>query len=480
MKKLFTFLMVLAMTSVVFGQLRPIQESTRINASAPQDSRSTWMGSTEIESLHVIEPGEMALVRLNSYGTLNAGNIIEKVKFYWIPEYQSRDENNNVVTVTSETEYKVVIYTGGNISWLGTPVTATSDVQGTTTYTTDEANMGTLVREQTVSCVETSDNYQEVTLSNPYTVTGNEGEIWIGLVNMGDLDAPFGMAMANPGEDWGQSLNRYPYTSPTTQETFEVLEIPLYYANTAHTLVNTAKYQILAYVNDGGVFTPQSDWMAEIYDPDDEDEYPEAINWLQIASYDEAINFYGGFYNYGPDNAYGLYFVELYAQVEGGEPVYFISENWLDTASTVEMFRGWRPQGQLVTTDSLEFYGLSYPFQVCLSVTYTSDPSYHGIDPNTSNNTACITVSDQPEPEGINENTNALNVTPNPASTTLTVANAAGAQISVYNIAGQEVMSVANAEANETLNVSNLNAGLYIVRVVNGNEVSTAKVSIVR
>ena len=41
-------------------------------------------------------------------------------------------------------------------------------------------------------------------------------------------------------------------------------------------------------------------------------------------------------------------------------------------------------------------------------------------------------------------------------------------------------MSVKNAEANETLNVSNLNAGLYIVRVVIGNEVSTAKVSIVR
>ena len=41
-------------------------------------------------------------------------------------------------------------------------------------------------------------------------------------------------------------------------------------------------------------------------------------------------------------------------------------------------------------------------------------------------------------------------------------------------------MSLTSSKANETLNVSNLNAGLYIVRVVNGNEVSTAKVSIVR
>ena len=78
------------------------------------------------------------------------------------------------------------------------------------------------------------------------------------------------------------------------------------------------------------------------------------------------------------------------------------------------------------------------------------------------------------------KNNNTLNVTPNPASTTLTVENAAGAQIFAYNIAGQEVMSLTSSKANETLNVSNLNAGLYIVRVVNGNEVSTAKVSIVR
>ena len=58
--------------------------------------------------------------------------------------------------------------------------------------------------------------------------------------------------------------------------------------------------------------------------------------------------------------------------------------------------------------------------------------------------------------------------------------NAAGSMITGYNVAGQEVLSVTSAEANETLNVSNLKAGLYIVRVANGNEVSTAKVSIVR
>ena len=105
-------------------------------------------------------------------------------------------------------------------------------------------------------------------------------------------------------------------------------------------------------------------------------------------------------------------------------------------------------------------------------------PGYSAEEVNLENNTQCITVTDVHD--GIIENNNTLTVSPNPASTYLNVENAAGAQISVYNIAGQEVLSVESAEANETLNISSLNAGLYIVRVANGNEVSTAKVSIVR
>ena len=41
-------------------------------------------------------------------------------------------------------------------------------------------------------------------------------------------------------------------------------------------------------------------------------------------------------------------------------------------------------------------------------------------------------------------------------------------------------MSIENANASATINVANLTEGLYIVRVVNGNEVATSKVNIVR
>ena len=71
-------------------------------------------------------------------------------------------------------------------------------------------------------------------------------------------------------------------------------------------------------------------------------------------------------------------------------------------------------------------------------------------------------------------------VYPNPACNEIHIDNMAGAQISIFNIAGQEVMSIENASASATINVANLTEGLYIVRVVNGNEVATSKVNIVR
>ena len=121
--------------------------------------------------------------------------------------------------------------------------------------------------------------------------------------------------------------------------------------------------------------------------------------------------------------------------------------------------------------------GLSWPLQLCLNINPNfTDPSSY-IDPNLDDNTYCITVDYD---NGIQPYNNTVNVFPNPASTAITVENVAGAQISVFNIAGQEVLSVEAANANETLNVSALPEGMYIVRVVNGTEVGTSKVSIVR
>ncbi len=86
-------------------------------------------------------------------------------------------------------------------------------------------------------------------------------------------------------------------------------------------------------------------------------------------------------------------------------------------------------------------------------------------------------------PVGINNPTskyNRINVYPNPASTEIHVDNAEGATISVYNLMGQSVMTVENANKFNTVNVESLAAGTYVVKVVNNNTVKTQKINIVK
>ena len=75
---------------------------------------------------------------------------------------------------------------------------------------------------------------------------------------------------------------------------------------------------------------------------------------------------------------------------------------------------------------------------------------------------------------------NGVNVFPNPANNVINVENAAGSQISLFNITGQEVLSIEVANANAALNVADLAEGIYVVRVNNNGKVATSKISIVR
>ena len=73
-----------------------------------------------------------------------------------------------------------------------------------------------------------------------------------------------------------------------------------------------------------------------------------------------------------------------------------------------------------------------------------------------------------------------VSIYPNPANTEIHIDNAEGATISVYNLMGQNVMTVENANKFNTVNVEALAAGTYVVKVVNNNEVKTQKINIVK
>lgn len=76
---------------------------------------------------------------------------------------------------------------------------------------------------------------------------------------------------------------------------------------------------------------------------------------------------------------------------------------------------------------------------------------------------------------GINELSNVISVCPNPVKDILTIDNAEGAQISICNMNGQEVMHIEKAFVNEKVNVSDLSSGVYFVRITYGNKLNTMK-----
>jgi hypothetical protein len=69
---------------------------------------------------------------------------------------------------------------------------------------------------------------------------------------------------------------------------------------------------------------------------------------------------------------------------------------------------------------------------------------------------------------------------PNPAKDVLnlTIDNGNNASLSIYNMAGQQVISQMFTNDNMVLNVSELNAGTYIVHIINGEKVGIKKLII--
>ena len=476
MKKLFTLLMAMAITTMVFGQIetKPIYA---LDEPVSLDQRSDWFGYTSSEYFTQYDEGDIYFITFPAAGNLPGTATIDKVCFGW-------QENGTVSgsQVNFDPNFKIVIYVGGNTTWLDTNPDPNAN---TGWYTDDMSNMGSRVYEQTVDAsAVTSRGVITVDLTTPFSIASANGQqIWVGIECLGNTCGYIGN-LDNPNVNFDWRINLQKYTAQTTSA--DRLAPFLYYTDATHTALFAGKACLGVYVNDGQAYQPKSDIQAEIYSPEDDATYPDAVTWQTIDEFTDSLYFYGGAFNMGVDPSNGIYTRRIYAIASDNTEVEFVNDqlNQEDNvAEDLDVYYGWRMGPfALCGIDQFAEVNLVYPFQLCLEVLYQSDPTYNGVDPDLTNNTYCITVSDQEDPSiiGVKENTNTLTVTPNPANTYINVENAAGSQISVYNIAGQEVMSIESAEANETLNVSNLNAGLYIVRVVNGNEVSTAKVSIVR
>ena len=69
---------------------------------------------------------------------------------------------------------------------------------------------------------------------------------------------------------------------------------------------------------------------------------------------------------------------------------------------------------------------------------------------------------------------------PNPTKNNLNIQNAKGAQISIYTSTGQLMKYIENAQEVEIISMSNMVNGLYIVKVISANNITTRKITLIK
>lgn len=151
---------------------------------------------------------------------------------------------------------------------------------------------------------------------------------------------------------------------------------------------------------------------------------------------------------------------------------------YLSGADLADLTEGMSTQlylpGNLLEASDMDQIGFT-DFNFC----YTVRIAGVATDPVENNNQACIDVTRGNV--GIADVvTHTPAVYPNPASDHITVANAANTVVTIYDIAGKAVYSEKILSDHQTLDVSTLTQGLYIVRMIEGNNVITKKINIVK
>lgn len=454
MKKLFTLLTAILFVSMCFAQTG--KYAVTGVPEGPQDERSTWYGYyTQSGYVHT-QPAESEYVLYMPANTITTDFDITKVRFYSIPSENINNYTGDPFTLET---FQIRIYldptVNGHEITLGTPV-------ATQTYDASEAEAGV----------------QLVDLTTPYHVTAGHS-VAVGiyceeLSSMGLVDDDPSCASINFAywPDYGEGYHHYYWTAGNPAWAYE-----------GATVREHDPWNLSFFYNDGGPVEHICDWHSYIWNPENMTT-DEEIDHLIVDNYTDSLWFYGGFYNGGPDSSISNVTVDIYVNDANLGTVYFYQdEPWGQyDIDTLEINYGWKitANGPIALMSAEEFENMSLPFEMCVNV-HPNFPEGSGFsDPNMDNNLRCIQVGREEDFIGIDENTNTLVVFPNPANNFITLENAAGADITVYNITGQEVMNLTATQANQTLNVSGLSEGLYVVRVANGNEVATCKVSVVR
>lgn len=463
MKKIFTFFVALVMFAFAFAQEGNFYP-TALDQAHTMAAKSNWYGhmSGNTWSHSSFTEGVIIAYRFAA-NELPVGGQIEKIHFYAFKDNNGQNFN---------TQFNVIVYTGGDGSFLDT-----------NTYTADLTICGTVATQQTYNVTANGD--QNVVLNTPVTVPANQ-EVWIAIECLGNSALVFDVDENSELNTWSTTSVWKKYYS---QDDATFWTAPRWCADEDCENTRPGEWELGCYVNDGQAYVPTSDIYVRFYDPF----LTSGQNQVRITEQVIDENYeYDSLYvcfaawNNGPDSAeMSNYHLILTAEGQG-EPIEILNENWGDDPSSAGEYYavgygfliGSIPNGSpfsICGLDEFADYGLSYPFNICFEV------RFGGNDPNPVNNRACLRVTDQASSTGIQEQAaQTWSVYPNPANNQITINNVAGAEISIFNLAGQQVAGVNVASATQTINVANLSEGLYIIRVVTDGKISTGKFNVVR
>jgi hypothetical protein len=141
----------------------------------------------------------------------------------------------------------------------------------------------------------------------------------------------------------------------------------------------------------------------------------------------------------------------------------------------------WNPLWDL--TDVGVFTDFNDTLQIVDLSTYAGEASVHFAFHYVGNDGAAAYVDLFEVDFGTNvsaDNNSNIAVYPNPANNVVTIENAENAQITIVNMVGQVVASQVANSNRESINISDLSNGTYVIRIENGNEVSTQKLNVIR
>ena len=210
---------------------------------------------------------------------------------------------------------------------------------------------------------------------------------------------------------------------------------------------------------------------------------PEAVEIIAPGRYWIAI--YGVYDNTNGETT--RYFIYAFNE-EVGPPLCFLSDE--DGEDAWESYPGYSMYFRIQGVTSLVQYNIyrdNEPIATVTDLSYT-DTDYDFTVPHTWKvKTVCPTggesaagVASKPvcQEDGVTENVNpSFTILPNPANDKIKVSsNTPFNTIEVINFLGQTVISQTNMDSNETtLNISNLNSGIYFVRIKADNGISVQK-----